>query len=153
VVLDASRNRHNIVLTGPPRSGTTLSCYLLGKVENTVALNEPLRPARFGRFASDPDALADAVERWYRQTRRKIRTEGRAPSKHRGGKPTFETFGEPGESGRDSVLELGEIAVDKPLKPGFFLVVNVSKLQETPVRRVRAVLSEDGVERLDLARG
>jgi hypothetical protein len=31
------RNRQDIVLTGPGRSGTTLACYLLNKLPNTVA--------------------------------------------------------------------------------------------------------------------
>jgi hypothetical protein len=40
-----ARNRHNIVLTGPPRSGTTMSVYLLHKSRNTVALDEPMQPS------------------------------------------------------------------------------------------------------------
>ena len=40
-------NERNIVLTGPGRSGTTLTCHLLNKLPNTVALAEPLTPGRF----------------------------------------------------------------------------------------------------------
>jgi hypothetical protein len=36
------RNRQDIVLTGPGRSGTTLACYLLNKLPNTVG--KELRP-------------------------------------------------------------------------------------------------------------
>ncbi len=35
---------NNIILTGIPRSGTTLICYLLNKIPNTVALHEPMGP-------------------------------------------------------------------------------------------------------------
>jgi hypothetical protein len=35
-------NPHDIVLTGVPRSGTTLTCSLLDKLDNTVALREPM---------------------------------------------------------------------------------------------------------------
>jgi hypothetical protein len=34
--------RANVVLTGLPRSGTTLVCRLLNKLPDTVALHEPL---------------------------------------------------------------------------------------------------------------
>jgi hypothetical protein len=37
-------NNKNIILTGIPRSGTTLTCYLLNKLPNTVALHEPIEP-------------------------------------------------------------------------------------------------------------
>jgi hypothetical protein len=35
-------NHSNIILTGLPRSGTTLSCHLLNKLDNSVVLNEPV---------------------------------------------------------------------------------------------------------------
>ena len=35
-------NDRNLVLTGLSCGGTTLSCYLIGKVSDTVASNEPL---------------------------------------------------------------------------------------------------------------
>jgi hypothetical protein len=35
-------DRSTILLTGPPRSGTTLTCELLASVPNTVALDEPI---------------------------------------------------------------------------------------------------------------
>lgn len=37
----------NIVLTGPGRSGTTLTCYLLNMLPDTVALSEPIAPGRY----------------------------------------------------------------------------------------------------------
>lgn len=40
-------NDNDIILTGVPRSGTTLACLLLSKLPDVVALNEPMRTARF----------------------------------------------------------------------------------------------------------
>ena len=39
--------RRDVVLTGPPRSGTTLACHMLNKLPGTVALHEPIPPRRF----------------------------------------------------------------------------------------------------------
>lgn len=36
-------NENNIILTGLPRSGTTLSVHLLNKLPNTVGLHEPIK--------------------------------------------------------------------------------------------------------------
>jgi len=40
-------NLNNIVITGLPRSGTTLVCHLLNKVDNAVALHEPIKIKSF----------------------------------------------------------------------------------------------------------
>ena len=36
-------NGPNILITGVPRSGTTLTCYLLHQLPNVIALNEAIR--------------------------------------------------------------------------------------------------------------
>lgn len=116
------RNRRNIVLTGPPRSGTTLSCYLLNKAPNTVGLNEPMRPRRLARYMPDHEAVCDEIERYFQQARTKIETEKVAVSKHVGGKMSYETYTEKtGE--RKTLVEKGEVPVDKELDSGFYLVM------------------------------
>ena len=40
----------DIVLTGVPRSGTTLICYLLNKVPDAIALHEPMAVAEFPKL-------------------------------------------------------------------------------------------------------
>lgn len=40
-------NPNHIVITGLPRSGTTLVCHLINKVDNAVALNEPIKIKNF----------------------------------------------------------------------------------------------------------
>jgi hypothetical protein len=48
-------DRSTILLTGPPRSGTTLTCELLGSVPNTVTLDEPMgRRYLTGKPATPP---------------------------------------------------------------------------------------------------
>jgi len=39
--------KSDIILTGPPRSGTTLTCFLLNKIEDVIALNEPMNLKMF----------------------------------------------------------------------------------------------------------
>ena len=59
------RNLRNVVLTGLPRSGTTLACHLLNKLPDTVAVLEPFEAGRFAGLLPDREAVADAMERWY----------------------------------------------------------------------------------------
>ena len=59
---------NNIVLTGIPRSGTTLTCHLLNKVPNVVALFEPM----LWGGVSDPTnhrTICDSIDRFFQQTR------------------------------------------------------------------------------------
>ena len=120
----AEINRHDIVLTGPARSGTTMSVYLLGKARNTVALDEPMPPGKLYRSMPDKEAVCDGIERYYRRTRGSILTEGMAVSKHIGGVLTDATYGEPNAEGRrESLLEKGEIPIDKELSEDFDLVM------------------------------
>lgn len=117
-------NARNVVLTGLPRGGTTLSCYLVGKVRNTVALNEPIRRDKFVHLLPDREAVADGVERYFRRARRKIESKGVAYSKHLSGELSDATFGKPNTEGvRKPVLQKGEIAVEKELESNFFLVI------------------------------
>ena len=51
------------MLTGPGRSGTTLTSHLLNKLPNTVALAEPLTPSRFEEQMPDYEAVCDEMEK------------------------------------------------------------------------------------------
>ena len=71
-----------ILLTGPPRSGTTLTCELLASVPNTVALDEPIgRKYLTGKADATPASKpglfgasheADGVERAPSTLRRRL---------------------------------------------------------------------------------
>lgn len=73
---------HDVIITGLPRSGTTLTCHLLNKVPNTVALSEPYNPAP---DLSDSENHAEAsrlVRAFFDRTRAQILDSAEAPSKH-----------------------------------------------------------------------
>lgn len=78
---------HNIVLTGVPRGGTTLSCHLLNKVADTVALHEPIV---WNRSTAEPDHVAVCAEihAFFRQTRTSLlRTKSAISQQHNGSVP------------------------------------------------------------------
>ena len=57
-----------ILLTGLPRSGTTLTCALLNECPGTVALAEPLRLERHG----DRDRALREINDFIEQARRQL---------------------------------------------------------------------------------
>jgi hypothetical protein len=81
----------NVVLTGLPRSGTTLACRLLNTLPDTVALHEPIAPGRFAD-AEDEGAVLEGLERFFRRMRRMIRREKVAVSKNVGGRITDNAY-------------------------------------------------------------
>lgn len=112
----------DIVLTGIPRGGTTLACRLLGEAADTVALFEPMSVSRLPTAA---DAAVAEVARYFGQVRHQALTDGRVPSKHRGGRVPDNPYGERAASGgaRPWLVEQGEIETGKPLSPDFRLVI------------------------------
>src|SRR5215210_222595 len=117
-------SRRDVVLTGLPRSGTTLACLLLNKLPDTVALSEPFNPGMFAEVSSEEDAC-DIIERFYRRMRRKVRTQGVAISRHGGGEVTDNLFGHAkSDSGkRQQRASKGKISIDKALTRDFLLVI------------------------------
>jgi hypothetical protein len=119
------RNLHNIVLTGLPRSGTTLACHLLNKLPDTVAVLEPFEAGRFADLFPDSEAVADAMERWFGKVRSRALKKGEVTTSHIGGEipdNPFGTRGE-GEKHRQWIANKGRIRVGKELGGDFFLVV------------------------------
>ncbi len=121
---EGNSHRRNIVLTGPPRSGTTLACHLLNKLPDTVALTEPISPGKFADLLPDYEAVGNGVEDFYARMRRMALKDGEIISKHVGGEVPDNSFSHPDALGRRrSVLEKGRIPVGKPLSEDFYLVV------------------------------
>ena len=75
----------DVLLMGLPRSGTTLTCHLLNKVEDTVALHEPMEVRRFASLEGDAAVCAHIAE-FFSSTRSSLREHGTALSKHDGGR-------------------------------------------------------------------
>ena len=112
----------NIVITGPGRSGTTLTCHLLNKLPNTVALSEPLNPGKYAERLPDTEAVADGIQDFYREQRRTALNRGLVLSKHVGGVVPDNPKGMV-DGVRKRVVEKGMISVGKDLSADFFLAV------------------------------
>lgn len=109
----------DLILTGLPRSGTTLACRLLGACADTVALAEPMD------VEAIPAAPGQAVEHvlgWFEQTRRDILATGVAPSKVGPGGLVDNPFSS-GDGPRTLLVREGTLSVHPTLTPDFTLVV------------------------------
>lgn len=133
----------SILLTGVPRSGTTLTCYLLNKLSDTVALNEPLPVRELGK-PGDYDVIYSEIARHVAEIRRSLLESGTAISKHVDGcvpddpfdstypnlvrrfvRPLlrWHAFGRGAGRGRRLRVTRGVIAVEKQLSSDFLLCV------------------------------
>lgn len=131
IVLDVAHNRlgenvdrNNIILSGLPRSGSTLTCHLINKLPNAVALDEPMEVFRFKELP-DRQTICDEISQFFASTRRSLQESRRAISKHTGGfvpanhvgaKRTHDGLRIPAE-------ERGKIVFDKPLSSDCMVVV------------------------------
>jgi hypothetical protein len=114
----------DIILTGIPRSGTTLACSLLNRLPQSIALNEPIQP---GNLPADGDAAAclETIGAYFAAQRTRLLEHGLATSKAKDGRVPDNPFGTArGADGlRSSTVKLGDVRFDKPLDPGFRLVI------------------------------
>ena len=119
----------NILLTGIPRSGTTLCCTLLNQCDNTLALHEPIAPEAF-KGVSDQASGWRVIEDFLKNTRSNVLNHGRAPTKHLNGRIPANPVGNnlSGAGLRNEIVELGTIDVEKPLNAEFTLVVKHNAL-------------------------
>jgi len=116
------QNQRNIVITGPGRSGTTLTCHLLNKLPDTVALSEPISPGQFADRLPDHEAVCDGIEGYFRTMRKMALRKGVVISKHVGGVVPDNTKGEV-NGVRRRIAQKGRIEVGKDLRPEFYLAI------------------------------
>ncbi|OHB78458.1 MAG: hypothetical protein A2W31_00085 [Planctomycetes bacterium RBG_16_64_10] len=111
----AAIDPRNVLLTGIPRSGTTLTCHLLNRLPDVVALHEPMNVAALA-LCPDGAAVCDQIANYFRRMRRMIRWRGVAVSKHAGGVvPDNPVTTEPDATGqRPLIVTPGTIRIDKP---------------------------------------
>jgi Sulfotransferase family len=111
----------NVLITGMPRSGTTLTCSLLNKLPDIVALNEPMNVFEFvGR--SDGEVV-QMIEIFCAESRKSLQDEGSATSKHVGGKIRDNSAVADRAGKRVRQTEHGRIEIDKPLSKDFTLAI------------------------------
>ena len=156
----------NALLTGLPRSGTTISCELLNKLPDTVALDEPMPRRQLMGFpppsllervahrlgshrspAVSRGAAARNIGEFLASTRRSLLEEGVATSKHVdgqvfGGKVADSTTS---DGLRQRLAAKGSIQIAKKLEPDFTLVVKhnasfTALLDELVDHRVYAIV-------------
>lgn len=110
-----------ILITGTPRSGTTLTCHLLNMLPETVALHEPMRRRDF----DGEDDVAAAVARFCDGQRRSILERGVAISQHAGGAVPDNPVGTTRSAAgfRQRSVAKGEMTIDKALSADFTLAV------------------------------
>lgn len=116
------------LLTGIPRSGSSLACRLAGQASDVVALSEPIPREAFAGMADPGDARA-AIRRFVERTRKGIRSTGLAPSLQVGGRLDDNVVAVEADAGlRRRRAALGEIRIDKALSRRFTLLVKHNAL-------------------------
>lgn len=120
-------NDSNIILTGIQRSGTTLSCHLLNKLPNVVALHEPMNVGKFCRMTASEEIIGYTQD-FYTETRKSLIQEGVAFSKQDNGKVPDNPFADEvdSETGsrRNKVDDIPRLVkFDKAINDEFTLVL------------------------------
>lgn len=108
----------NIILTGPPRSGTTLTCNLLNKLPNVAALHEPMN---LKMFSNKSEGLKNTID-FFEKMRKMIVEDGYAISKVKNGAIPTNPF-EEGKTNRTSIVKKEKFKIDKQLSTDFILVI------------------------------
>jgi hypothetical protein len=118
-----SAKRRDIILTGLPRSGTTLTCHLLNQLPDTLALHEPMN-VDFPREATHEE-VCDEVGRFFRDTRSRALSSRTVQTKHIEGRLPVNPISDhyAAEGLRPALATRGEVRIDKDLGADFLLVI------------------------------
>lgn len=113
----------DIILTGVPRSGTTLSCRLLNDASHVVALFEPMQVELLP--ADAPAAAVAQIREFLAQSRSQLLRDGSCWSQHVDGQvpdnPVSSRREQDGRRIHQAVR--GQIRIEKPLQPDFTLAI------------------------------
>jgi len=112
------------LLTGIPRSGTTLACALLNRLPDTIALNEPMEVHKLPDVSARAELL-ESVRDFLMAQRRSILDQGTAVARITHGLSDENTFADPGGRNglRKSSVRRAEVPITKALREDFLLVV------------------------------
>lgn len=114
--------QRDILITGLPRSGTTLTCHLLNKIDDCVALHEPMIPNSLAGLGEE--TIIDRIKAFLELQRRQILELGTATSKAANGMvPTNPFDGGFGEAQRKEMIDGRSIEVRNVTGKDFFLFV------------------------------
>lgn len=115
------------LLSGIPRSGSSLCCRLADRLPNTVALSEPIDAAVF-HDTTEPRVACHRITAFATEARRRIQEEGVAPSVQVDGRLADQMVGVARCGVRPPRAERGLIRIAKPLAADFRLVVKHNAL-------------------------
>ena len=122
--MNAGNTSRNVILTGIPRSGTTLTCFLLNQLPNVVALVEPMRVGEFDPI--DHRANIDSIGQFFAAQRGSLLAEGIALGKSVDGATIDNPLGDALDfktGQRERRYNQVFVRVEKPLDPGFTLAL------------------------------
>ncbi|GGE00829.1 hypothetical protein [Planktosalinus lacus] len=108
----------NVILTGIPRSGTTLCCKILLEVENQIALNEPIAAHHFKSKLTPEKVVKNAFATY----RKQLLKNQAVPIRTRAGKITDNAYSTDNKT-RKKVLERTLVEFDKNLNSDFTLIL------------------------------
>ncbi len=108
----------NILLTGIPRSGTTLACQLLCDFSQTIALNEPMDKDQFENAKS----AQENIRRKFQAFRKSLLLNGTAIARTNQGKITDNAYSSDTNK-REKVIERSPIVFEKKLDRDFTLIM------------------------------
>jgi hypothetical protein len=116
--------QNDIILSGIPRSGTTLVCYLLNQLPNVVALAEPMDVSALWKLRDQNCIIAEVVS-FFSMQRQSLLLGRKALSKAVEGRIRDNYFGnDMNESGlRGCLASQQTITIKKSLSDNFILVV------------------------------
>jgi hypothetical protein len=114
----------NIILTGIIRSGTTLTCSLLNKLPQCVALHEPMNPDKL-LYSDYPEQYIKNINIFFESQRQSLLQNGTAISKANNGKVPDNPFDSSlSFSGlRSSIVKKEQVYFEKNLNDDFKLVI------------------------------
>ncbi len=116
-----SKSVSNVLLTGMPRSGTTMATAILNQQPNTIGLAEPIQLIRHG----DRSRAVEDIRQFMANTRASLLANDPVTTKHVGGKIPYNWVEPPTNSGslRRVLEERSAITFHKPLAEDFTLIV------------------------------
>jgi len=143
----------NIILTGIPRSGTTLTCNLLDKVSNVVALHEPM-DVGFAVGATK-QKICTKISTFFFNSRNSILNEKKVLTKHASGKLLDNTWSnEINENGLRIYIEGIEISflqIEKNLTDDFILCIKHNGLFTLLLNELNTIFDSYAIVRNPLA--
>jgi hypothetical protein len=114
----------NILLTGVPRSGTSLTCRLLGHLPNTLALQEPMQTNLFGQMGSFSE-IKKSIDLFFEEMRKSALEKGEVITFHIDGIWPDNYFPPPSrDSGfRKRLAKRGFVTINKEITPEMTMII------------------------------